>query len=102
MAIEAEQYFSDDAVYNATKIVIISSSNDQSEVALFPDSVQGAITCISYSGLCFLCHFQLFSLEKELYKPKRWKLNFIVVSSMLIAYGIYNIVAFAGYLHVSS
>ncbi len=101
ISIRAGEHFADDASRNATNIVVRATTMAATEIALFPSTPQGAITCMSYCGLCFLCHFQLFSLEKELHKPKRWKLNLIVVVSMLVAYIIYNVVAFAGYLQVS-
>ena len=75
--------------------------SDQNHIGLFPHTFHGAITCVSYCSLTFLCHFQLFSLEKELHRPKKWKLNFIVVASMIIAYCLYNIVSVAGYIQVS-
>ena len=73
---------------------------EQNVITFFPSTVEGAITCLSYCSLTFLCHFQLFSLEKELHQPKKWKLNFIVIATMLIAFVIYLVVAIAGYLQV--
>ena len=76
-------------------------SDDENIVGFFPSSFKGAITCLSYCSLTFLCQFQLFSLEKELNRPRQWKLNFIIIASMILAYTLYNIVAFSGYLSVS-
>ena len=101
VAISSGDYYSHNS--NSTKFVIFTDSV-QYHVGLLPHTIEGAITCVSYCSLCFLCHFQLFSVERELHRPKRWKLNFIIVASMFIAYSIYNVVAIAGYLqvHVSS
>ena len=84
---------------NTSSIVLLSDSQEF-HVALFPSSIQGAITCVSYCSLCFICHFNLFAIERELYRPKRWKMNFIIVTSMVTAYLIYNVVGFAGYIQV--
>ena len=86
---------------NTSSIVLLSDS-DEFHVALFPSSIEGAITCISYCSLCFICHFNLFAIERELYRPKKWKMNFIIVTSMVTAYLIYNVVGFAGYIQVRS
>ncbi|XP_019858892.1 PREDICTED: vacuolar amino acid transporter 7-like [Amphimedon queenslandica] len=74
-------------------------SDEDDVIGFFPSSFKGAITCLSYCSLTFLCQFQLFSLEKELNRPRQWKLNFIIVASMVLAYTLYNIVAFSGYLN---
>ena len=94
VTIKTAEYVKD----NSSSIHIeVTSSKD---IALFPNSLSGAVTCVSYCSLGFVCHFQLFSLEKELHRPKRWKLVFIVVASMIIAYCIYIVIAIMGYITV--
>ena len=97
LAIKTSLYFQD----GNSIIIETLTSSDVETIGLFPSSIKGAITCLSYCSLTFLCQFQLFSLEKELNRPRRWKLNFIIIASMVLAYVLYNIVAFAGYLQVS-
>ena len=97
LAIKTSLYFQD----GNSIIIETLTSSDVEAIGLFPSSIKGAITCLSYCSLTFLCQFQLFSLEKELNRPRRWKLNFIIIASMVLAYVLYNIVAFAGYLQVS-
>lgn len=103
MSVEAGEFYGDS---NHTSIrdipVRLTSSKEETEViTLFPDSLMAGLTCISYCSLCFVCHFQLFSLEKELHRPTQGRLNFIIITSMLTAYTIYNVVALCGYLRVS-
>lgn len=92
VAIKAAEHFS-----NSTIFIEVISSKD---IALFPSKLQGAVICASYCSLGFVCHFQLFSLEKELHRPKRWKLMFIVIASMISAYCIYIVIAMLGYFTV--
>jgi amino acid permease len=97
VSVKSAEYFSNRNFTHKT-ITITASDLDEDHIALFPGSLEKAITCISYCSLTYLCHFQLFSLEKELHRPKKWKLNFIVVASLILAYAIYNVMVFAAYL----
>ena len=71
-----------------------------SDIAQFPSTLEGALQAIAYFSLSFVCQFQLFALEKELYRPTKFRLYVIIVSSSLIAYVLYNIIAIGSYLQV--
>ena len=103
MSVEVGDFYNRD---NSTSIRnvsvnLLSNKGNGEDIGLFPESIMAALTCISYCSLCFVCHFQVFSLENELERPTKCRLNFIIIASMLIAYTIYNVVALSGYLQVS-
>lgn len=56
---------------------------------------------ISYCSLSFVCHFNLLPLQKELQRPTKKRMNIIMIGSILLAYGLYNLVIFSGLFRVS-
>ena len=69
-------------------------------IQLYPTSMIGGITCVSYSSLCFLCHFNILPLQKELHNPTKGRRNAVVVISLVTAYLLYSMVIFSGYFTV--
>ena len=92
-----------DLTSNGTETSNSSSSliPEDHKVAVRPPAFKGILTTISYCSLAFVCHFNLLPLQKELQRPTKTRLNIIVISSMVIAYLIYNVVIFSGYFTVS-
>ena len=75
---------------------------DPHQVQVWPNGFSGLLTVISYCSLAFVCQFNLLPLQKELHNPTKRRLNIIIISSIVIAYVLYNIVIFMGYFNVSA
>ena len=80
---------------------IASDSVQLTKIVLFPRTFEGALQAVTYLSLSFVCQFQLFPLQKELYRPTKPRLYLVVIASSIFAYFLYNIVAIGGYLQVS-
>ncbi len=89
----------DTAIYWNT-FPIVNTHN--STIQLIPVDFVGAITAMTYCSSSFICHFNVLRLQKELNKPAtKLRRYTIIITAMLVAYFLYNVVVFAGYFRVS-
>ena len=85
------------------KMIIFQTHNPPipEGVDIGPHTFTGVLTTVSYCSLAFVYHFNLLTVERELSRPTKARVSFIVVSSMAFAYLLYNVVIFSGYFTVS-
>ncbi|XP_065904245.1 probable sodium-coupled neutral amino acid transporter 6 [Dysidea avara] len=94
------------AIVLLTLVIVIRSvsslrngeATDRGLIKNWPTDMVSGLTCVSYCSLTFLCHFNLFAIERELRHVSFRKMQAIIVVSMTFAFIVYLLVSIFGYL----
>lgn len=72
------------------------------EIAIEADFIKvdmNIFTTFAMTFFCFICHLFIFPIKKELHNPTINRQSTIWIRVTLVAYVIYSLISFSGYLN---